>query len=61
MISEELPNTPPKFDGIISPTMKIQLVKGEDGELEDDSTETYISPIARDTENDKIIMSFEGG
>ena len=60
-IVDEIPNTPPKFSGLVAPTFTVQLVKGEDGELEDDSIETFTSPKAVDGENDQIVMSFTGG
>jgi len=61
VIIDEIPNTPPKFTKIVGPIFGVKLVKGVDGELEDDSTETYTSPKAVDAQKDKIIMSFTGG
>lgn len=50
LIIEEIPNTPPKFTKPVESTFKVELVKGVDGELEDDTTLTYTSPKAVDAQ-----------
>ena len=61
VIIDQIPNTPPKFSGMIDPIFIIELVKGVDGEIEGDPDATYTSPKAIDEQNDQIVMDFEGG
>lgn len=46
---------------MIEPIFQVKLTRGVDGELEGDPVVTYISPKAKDAENDKILMKFKGG
>ena len=48
------------FFGEIKKLLQVDLVKGIDGELEDASDLTYVSPKAIDLQNDKILMKFKG-
>ena len=48
------------FLGEIKKLFQVDLVKGIDGELEDASDLTYVSPKAIDLQNDKILIKFKG-
>ena len=59
-LTAALSNKPPKFESKVGPIFKVSLVTGLDGELQDDSTDTFTSPKAIDPENNKIDMIFTG-
>ena len=44
---------------MVDPILKVSLIKGIDGELEDSSVVTYISPKAVDPENNVISMDID--
>ena len=46
---------------MVDPILKVSLIKGIDGELEDSSVVTYISPKAVDPENNVISMDIDVG
>jgi hypothetical protein len=52
-------NGDPYFKSPLENTLEVDLIKGEDGEIEDDSIIEYRSPKAEDGEGDKITLSFD--
>jgi len=59
VIIKQNQNNAPYFKPDLPSKFSIELVKGEDGEIKDNSIVKFTSPIAVDDENDEITMSFD--